>query len=203
MKKLSVLIALALCLTITGAYAAWSFATGAVADAKVENIKIGMHIEDNQDAMGKLTATFSPEYLVEPDTGNVPKLHNNNPAKVLTITFTTDADAEKSVKDNGIAVDVSIAVSKAFTGTANEITKTTVITAKAENGVTIERGTSNWSRVENVDGSVTFTATVSSDVILSWLQVDGTAVTDLKTAQALKAAVEAGELTITITPNVG
>ena len=197
MKKLSVLIALALCLTITGAYAAWTFATGTVADAKVTDLQIGMEVEE-AGSMGTLSATFTPNYTVEPDAGNVPTLTNNAPEQKLVITFTPDAKAEASVKNNAIAIKVSIAVTTAFTGTANEITKTTVITAKNNNGTTINAG--DWT--DNGDG--TFSVSIDSDTVMSWIQInDAAALTDVDTAEAYEAAVKAGRLTITVTPNVG
>lgn len=197
MKKLSVLIALALCLTITGAYATWTFATGNVADVQVTNLQIGMEVEET-GSMGTLSATFTPDYSVEPGTGNVPTLTNNAPGQKLVITFTPDENAEASIKADAIAIKVSIAVTTAFTGTANEITKTTVITAKNNNGITINAG--DWT--DNGDG--TFSVSIDSDTVMSWIQInDAAALTDVDTAEAYEAAVKAGRLTITVTPNVG
>lgn len=209
MRKLSVLIALALCLTIGGAYAAWSFATDNVTDATVTNIGIGMEVEET-GSKGTLAATFTGySYEVVPGVGNVPTLQNNATDANLVITFTTNANAEESVKANGIAVEVSIDVTDGdpFTGTAHEIEKTNVLGAKTTNGITINAGTGTgaWdNRTENLDGTVTFTKTITSNTVMSWIEIKNNApLTDVKNAEAFETAVKAGSFTITVTSNVG
>ena len=196
MKKLSVLIALALCLTIGGAYAAWTYSTGAVANASVTDIKVGMEV-DEVGSKGTLSATFTPSYEVVPSevggVKNIPSLKNNDTTQNLVIKFVPGADAEQDVKDNAIAISVTLSVGTDFTGTKHEITYTIVITENTTHGS--EHAAGSW--VEETDGS--FTITITSDTVLSWMKVDSSkALTDVKNAEAFETAVKAGAITITV-----
>nr|MBE6545592.1 hypothetical protein [Oscillospiraceae bacterium] len=90
---------------------------------------------------------------------------------------------------------------------ANEITKTAVLGAKTTNGITINAGTGTgaWDeKVDNGNGTYTFTKTITSNDVMSWIEIkDTTALTDVKNAEAFETAVKAGSFTITVNSNVG
>lgn len=196
MKKLSVLIALALCLTIGGAYAAWTFATGNVTDITVSNIGIGMEVEET-GSKGTLSATFTPNYTVEPGVDNKPFLQDNTTdGNDLVITFTPDVNAEQSVKDDAIAIKIVLTIETAFS--SGDVTD--AITLGDTSSMVIDPGVgdSKWTKNGN-----SFTVTIDSSKIMGWLVVDDSkALTTVAEAEAFKAAVEAGKLTITVTPDV-
>lgn len=211
MKKLSVLIALALCLTIGGAYATWTFAVGQVTDtnATVSNIGIGMVVKNDGGSMGELTATFENYgYSVVPgdgttigELGNIPMLQNDKADAKLIITFVAAANAEDSIKRTGITVDVDLSVATDFTsGKYSE-----VLGVADTHGITIKAGTSttdidkgDWtSRTENTDGTVTFVYEITSATVMSWMKVaNANALTNYDDATVYAAAVTTGKYQI-------
>ena len=197
MKKLSIIIVLALCLTITGAYATWTFATDAVDEsgATVSNVGIGMVIE-SEGSMGTLTASFADyAYRVVPNSNNEPTLANGNEDAKFIVTFVAEANAEDSVKTDGVTAFVDLSVSTAFTSGSYA----NVLTANDTHGITIAAGTWSSRTVDNETGKVTFTYEISSATIMSWMKVaNTTALTNVNDATAYKAAVEAGRFEITV-----
>ena len=201
MKKLSVLIALALCLTIGGAYAAWSFAVGQVTnDTHTFNPAVSMVVDSAAGSKGILSAEFNvaPGYTVDPtdaEKGNyIPKLYNNI-TDTLDITFVADANAEESVKTSGVTVHV-IVTATGF----GEYNEKTVITADATPiAITV------WAnKTVNDDGTVTFTYSIDSATLFAKLsRYDGVALDTVAKAEAFKAEVAKGTITITVTANIG
>ena len=192
MKKLSVLIALALCITIGGVYAAWTYATGNVTNnTNLSDISVGMEVEKNS-SKGTLTAEFSqtPNFSVEPDTGNVPKLQNNDTDVKLVITFTPDDAAEPDVKTHGIDVTVTLSAS----GFGQYNSGTDVISVKTAQ-IDISKG--DWTVSDGV-----LTYEITSDTIIGCLSVDNTkALTTATEAETFRAAVTSGKITINISAN--
>lgn len=109
MKKLSVLIALFLCVTIGGVYATWTYAGNTdVADGEVE-IKATIAGSEFTGACGTYTVTSNA--LIEIDQADehhnaklVFKANNSEDENdiFLKIVFTPSVDAEQTVKDNAI-----------------------------------------------------------------------------------------------------
>ena len=115
MKKLSVLIALFLCVTIGGVYATWTYSGNVdVTDGEVE-IKATIAGAEYTGACGTYTVTSN--LILEVDQAN--KDHeaklvfksNNNEAIYLKIVFKPSVDADKTVKAEGIDSELYFTVS--------------------------------------------------------------------------------------------
>ncbi len=106
MKKLSVLIALMLCITIGGVYATWSYAgTNDIADQLVET-KVTIANIEYKEANG--TYTIDSNLVLTVDQANTQheaKLiygSNNSDAPYIKITFTAADYASPEIKANGV-----------------------------------------------------------------------------------------------------
>ena len=115
MKKLSVLIALFLCVTIGGVYATWTYSGNVdVTDGEVE-IKATIAGSEYTGACGTYTVTSN--LILEVDQANddhEAKLvfkSNNNEAIYLKIVFKPSVDADKTVKENAIDSELYFTVS--------------------------------------------------------------------------------------------
>lgn len=188
MRKLSVLIALALCLTIGGAYAAWTFAAGQVAFTPVTKSVNMTIVVDETTPSGTLTATYDPAFEVVPASSSdyTPEIVDNNTAD-LTITFTPADNAVDSIKANGIAVTVTIK-SSGFTGDVISINYSE----------TINPG--EWTK----DGN-NFTYTIEDTEILDAITLTAGGDGKLDTyaeASAFLDKLDPGVLTVSITSNV-
>ena len=115
MKKLSVLIALALCLTIGGAYATWTYVSGDIlASAPVE---MGVGIEAPvvvTTAEGTFTIENNLKYIVKSvsDSDYNTKLYKDTGCGDLVITFTANEHASDNVYNN--AVDSSLYIKTTY-----------------------------------------------------------------------------------------
>lgn len=123
MKKLSVLIALVLCVTIGGVYAAWNYSQGTTASVKVSR-EINMAQVVTNGIKGTITAT--PEnnfaFLVDdipndPDPDHEGSFIDIKYKAVLVgtgdikINFTANPGADQTTKDNGIKMIATITLS--------------------------------------------------------------------------------------------
>ena len=106
MKKLSVLIALVLCVTIGGVYAAWNYSQGTTASVDVSR-EINMAQVVTSGNKGTITAT--PEnnfaFLVDDKGGYVAQLVGTGD---ILINFAANPGADQSTKDNGIKMIATI-----------------------------------------------------------------------------------------------
>lgn len=105
-KKLMALAALATCVTIGGVYAGWLYAEDPVSGAHA-NVGFGMTgIVENDESMGKLTATDTNIVLEVDDAANDNLVHTTTlkwgATDYFTVTFTTHTNAQETVKENGI-----------------------------------------------------------------------------------------------------
>lgn len=106
MKKLSVLLALMLCVTITGVYAAWTYAgTNDIADAFAES-KITIADAELTGANGTYTITSNLVLTVDQanDDHEAELVFSSNDGQPihLTVTFTPAANAPQTIKDNAV-----------------------------------------------------------------------------------------------------
>lgn len=122
MKKLSVLIALVLCVTIGGVYAAWNYSQGTTASVKVSR-EINMAQVVTNGIKGTITAT--PEnnfaFLVDDianDTPNGDGTYTDEKYKAvlvgtgdIKINFTANPGADQTTKDNGIKMIATVTLS--------------------------------------------------------------------------------------------
>ena len=110
MKKLSVLIALMLCITISGVYAVWSYAgTDDIADVLAE-AKVTIADVELQGANGIYTITSNLVLTVDQaNDAHEAKLvfaSNNSEEIYLKVTFKPAANAPKDIKDNAVPTEV-------------------------------------------------------------------------------------------------
>lgn len=119
MKKLSILIALILCATIGGVYAAWTYAgTDDIADAYSE-AKITITDAELSGANG----TYKIEsnlvlWVDQADSNHYAKLvfeSNNSSDIFLTVTFTPSVNAPDNIKENAVPSEFYFTTSTAMT----------------------------------------------------------------------------------------
>lgn len=110
MKKLSLLILLMLCITISGVYAAWTYAgTNDIADVYTE-AKVTIADVELQGANG--TYHISSNLVLTVDQANEnheAKLvfaSNNTEEIFLKVTFTPAANAPKTIKENAVPTEI-------------------------------------------------------------------------------------------------
>ncbi len=106
MKKLSVLIALLLCVTIGGVYAAWSYAgTEDIADAYAE-AKVTIADAELTGANGtykiESNLVLTVDQANEDHEAELVFASNNSDAIFLKVTFTPAANAPQDIKDGAV-----------------------------------------------------------------------------------------------------
>lgn len=106
MKKLSVLIALMLCVTITGVYATWSYAgTDDIADAFAE-AKVTIADAELTGANGtykiESNLVLTVDQANEDHEAELVFASNNNDDIFLKVTFTPADNAPQTIKDNAV-----------------------------------------------------------------------------------------------------
>ena len=106
MKKLSVLLALMLCVTITGVYAAWTYAgTNDIADAFVEST---ITIADAELTGANGTYTITSNLVLTVDQANddheAELVFDSNDGQpiYLKVTFTPATNAPQAIKDSAV-----------------------------------------------------------------------------------------------------
>ena len=118
MKRLSVIISLALVVTIGGVFAAWNYsngtATGITTTRELDMASITTTVEK-----GKITANSEGMTLIVDDETDVAGVQNPVAFKAMlrgagsiNITFTPDSSAEPTVKNNGIHMIATVTVTK-------------------------------------------------------------------------------------------
>ena len=117
MKKLSVIISLALVITIGGVFAAWNYsngtATGITTTRALDMASITTTVEK-----GKITANSTGMTLIVDDDKSVNPQTGTSFKAVLVgtgsinVTFTPDGSADPTVKQNGIHMIATVTVSK-------------------------------------------------------------------------------------------
>lgn len=112
MKKLSVLIALALVLTIGGAYATWSFVSGDIQDENSSSI-ISMEETSNAGAIGAYSFENTLVFKVDSDGSLNTKLVATGSLKII---FTPAASAPDAYKTGATPSTLTISVA----GTENK-----------------------------------------------------------------------------------
>ncbi len=131
MKKLSLLIALALVVTISGVYAAWSYAQGTTASVEITR-EINMAQVNTDSNKGSISATPSDVAFLVDDGGNYHTVLKGTGKFDITFTPSTGADAETIA--NGIKMIATITVRSASNLTYSYNSQNVVpITAKTEN----------------------------------------------------------------------
>ncbi len=131
MKKLSVLIALALIVTISGVYAAWNYAQGATASVEITR-EINMAQVNTDSNKGSISATPSDVAFLVDDGGEYhTKLKGTGK---FDITFSPSTGADADTIANGIKMIATITVRST---TDSKYEGLTPITAKTENNANV------------------------------------------------------------------
>ena len=204
MKKLSVLIALALCLTIGGAYATWTFATASITTNNA-GLQIAIAGSETTD-IGTIAIDKVPSFTVEPKyevSGDKDAADRYNPVFVvatgsndLVITFTPDDLAPAEVKEHGIlsTIAISITTNKQY-GTDNVISVTTssLIIGADNSGETIK-----W-----VKSGDTFTATISAETVKNCFTLTSFSIDTLAKYNEYAPLISGVVIDIKVTTNVG
>ena len=113
MKKLSILIALCMLVSVGGVYAAWVYADGAVADRSNDHTAIGITGSTNTSEKGVFALTNSIEILVDDDkfvntsTGVAYKAILTGTGE-FTVSFTPSAGAPENVVNDGIKMKLTL-----------------------------------------------------------------------------------------------
>ena len=205
MKKLSVLIALMLCITITGVYAAWSYAgTDDIADVFAE-AKVTIADVELKGANGVYTITSNLVLTVDQaNDAHEAKLvfaSNNDQPIELKVTFKPAANAPQAIKENAVPTEVYFGVTTAMqykmdaegnysaTGTPTDIFKfSNVANGELDQPIT-------WTK--NGDG--TFTYTMDQAALEDAIQLSQTFVLDLKTEHDAFREALAGNIVVRVT----
>ena len=210
MKRLSVIISLALVVTIGGVFAAWNYsngtATGITTTRELDMASITTTVEK-----GKITANSEGMTLIVDDESDVAGVLNPVAFKAMlrgagsiNITFTPDSSAEPTVQTNGIHMIATVTVSKdadATQWTADDNEQTLVDILAPNEEVDPETG-----KAKNViDLGTTKTAEISADKIIKALLFCGGKPVILDTYQKnqeFKTAMSKYTINITISEAV-
>ena len=120
MKKLSLLIAMILCVTIGGVYAVWTYSgTNDIADVSTE-AKVTMADFTLTGAAGVYTVSSNLVLTVDQATkkDHDAKLvfsSNNDQEIYLKITFTPSEDADNTIKESGVETTLTFTTTTAMT----------------------------------------------------------------------------------------
>lgn len=121
-KKLSMLAAMALCVTVGGVYATWIYATDAVPTAYA-TMGVTMTGTATGGQAGTLTIAGTNVDLTIDDDATDEHVHKatlvSNPAGFFTITFTPNTNAESDIQD-GVNLQWSVGIYN--TGTTQAVT---------------------------------------------------------------------------------
>ena len=148
MKKLSVLIALALVLTIGGAYAAWSFAGGAV-DPQSTTIGITMVTPDETTDAGVYSFENNTlAFTVDGGTTNTSALQSSGS---ITIKLVVDPSADSSIYTGALPTTLTVTVTQ-----GDKYGEEFLLSQKVANTIPVTWG-------EGVNG--VFTATIEASAI--------------------------------------
>ena len=124
MKKLSILIALCLLVSVGGVYAAWVYADGAVVERSNDHTAIGITGSTNTSEKGVFALTNSIEILIDdekfvnPTTGTAYKAIFTGTGE-FTVSFTPSAGAPADVVANGIKMQLELSL----TGVDDDVLK--------------------------------------------------------------------------------
>lgn len=153
MKRLSLLIALMLAVTIGGVYATWNYAQGNVL-SREKYLKPSMTDKVVDNAKGVIDVNMeSLSIVIDEDPSN--KHHGKmNITGEIVITFTPNAGADEDVMANGIPLQVQLAVNGTNLYGESEIF------------------TINTAQVSLNEGQATKSVTISSEMLKTWISLN-------------------------------
>lgn len=121
MKKLSILVALILCVTIGGVYATWNYAQGSATEQN-KDFDAATIITDKvvSTAKGSISVDTSALQIVIDDDNNDYKGEMTITGKVL-VTFTPNVGVSNDVAQNGIKMQYKLSTTNGFQYVGNDI----------------------------------------------------------------------------------
>lgn len=210
MKKLSILMALLLCLTIGGVYATWSYAgTNDIADAFAE---AKATIADAELVGANGTYKVESNLVLTVDQANdeheAELVFSSNDGKPihLTVTFTPSTNAPKEIKDSAVPSELYFGTSSTMQypmddkgnfkedGEKTDIFKFGDENQYASNG--IFEPNVNWN---GPDSNGVFTYTLDEDDLKSMIQLSQTFKLDLKSEHDKFRECLSGNITARVT----
>ena len=205
MKKLSVLIALMLCITITGVYAAWTYAgTNDIADQLVES-KVTIADVVLEGANGVYTIESNLVLTVDQaNTEHEAKLvfaSNNDQEIYLKVTFKPADNAPQTIKDNAVPTEIYYGVTTPMQykmdaqGNYSETGNPVDIFTFSNPSDGVLNNTITWS--DKTDG--VFTYTMDKDDLEAAIQLSQTFVLDTKTEHDAFRTALAGNILVRVT----
>lgn len=183
MKKLSILIALCLLVTVGGVYATWSYAGQEV--APVENTNTEIQIADVSNTnKGTITVTNNVSLTIDDakflDAGATAYQAVFSASGDLTITFTPNAIASADVQSQGIRMKATLS-----------------LTGVSDNVISVKT-----AEILVNGGTACKTYTFTAEQVASWLQINGVGgdsiLNTYEEYQTFKTALGTPTLTITI-----
>lgn len=151
MKKLSLLIALIICVTIGGVYATWVFTSDDTAITDEITAGILLAGVDSTATHGTLEMNDA-SILIDEGAGKAPVLKMSTP---VILTFTPNDDASGEIKAGGIDVYVYFVAGESLTSKTYDsktIFKLSSQGVSAATRIKIDAGTTNWT--DNGDGTL-------------------------------------------------
>lgn len=151
MKKLSLLIALIICVTIGGVYATWVFTSDDT--AITDEITAGILLADVDSTATHGTLEMNDaSILIDEGVGKAPVLKMSTP---VILTFTPDDDASAEIKAGAIDVYVYFVAGESLTSktyNSETIFKLSSQGVSAATRIKINAGTPTWT--DNGDGTL-------------------------------------------------
>ena len=194
MKKFSILIAVLLCVTIGGVYAAWMFADSNDAAMKTENVSLALTEDVDSGAYGVYTLSKSEDFGLLIDDIDDGITHNAVLVGkgTLTITFTPNEKATEEVRTNATPTYWCIKAGDSITNW--KYNDTQIFTTLNDSWNTITGvDASNW--VASADGK-SFTYTIGGETIKNLLTLNSFKLETKAQYNAFAAALTYTKLTI-------
>lgn len=208
MKKLSILIALMLCVTIGGVYAAWTYAgTNDIADSYAE-VKVTIADAELTGANGtyKITSNLvlTVEQANEAHEAELVFAANNDQDIYLTVTFTPAKNAPKDIKDNAVPSELYFGTTVPMeykmdaNGNYSENGTPTPIFTFSNPSDGIFSKNFEWTKQPNG----TFTYTLGKDELKTMITLSQTFVLDLKSEHDAFREALSGNIVVRVTDGV-
>lgn len=201
-KKVSILAALALCVTIGGVYATWTYTSdSATIDSQHKHVAQDIAGSTSTGAAGTLKVeTAGLKFVIDQaDSNHHAKLVWSNTVESIPVTFMPSANASADIKTNGIAVMYYFETSGTwdFGGAVGEDNVYAIPTTKYKVAMT---------KVDDVDGDgiADFQGTIPKDVFTQSITLKNTLVLDTQSDyEAFKAALDGIKVGVTVAPDDG
>lgn len=210
MKKLSVLIALVLCVTIGGVYAAWNYSQGNTASVNVSR-EINMAQVVTNGIKGTITATPQNNFAFlvddianDPDPDNEGSFIDIKYKAVLVgtgdilINFTANPGADQTTKDNGVKMIATITLSAKdnlkYSDPHTSLDVVPITVREGENVIALGKNTNN----KNNNPDITDEATITAQEIVSCLELANVTLDTKAENDAFHTALKDYTIVITI-----